>query len=81
MRKRLGGTLHKDHEDHNAGKGINSLIHNNLVHKFIPMPKAMKMPDAKAAVEKETDKLEKIPARQMTKVRSKKKAEQCILSH
>ena len=31
-------------------KGMNSLSHNNLVHKF--MPQAMKIPDAKAAVEK-----------------------------
>ena len=52
-RKRLEGTLHKDHEDHIAGKGINSLNHYNLVHKLIPMPKAMKIPDAKAAVDKE----------------------------
>ena len=29
------------------------LNHYNLVHKFIPVPKAMKIPDAKAAVEKE----------------------------
>ena len=54
MRKRFEGTLHKDHEDHIAGKGMNSsLIQKNLVHKFIPMPKAMKIPDAKAAVDKE----------------------------
>ena len=32
---------------------MNSLSHYNLVHKFIPMPEAMKIPDAKAAVEKE----------------------------
>ena len=37
-RKRLDGTLHKDHEDHIAGKGMNSLSHHNLVHKFILMP-------------------------------------------
>ena len=46
-RNRLEGTLHKDHEDHVGGKGINSLNHYNLVHKFIPMPQAMKIPDAK----------------------------------
>ena len=32
-RQRLEGTLHQDHEDHVAGKGINSLNHYNLVHK------------------------------------------------
>ena len=48
----MEGTLHQDLEDHIAGKGINSLNHYNLVHKFVPMPQAMKIPDAKAAVEK-----------------------------
>ena len=51
---------------------MNSLNHDNLVHKFIPMPQAFKIPDAKAAVEKEWEKLEKIPAWQLTKVRNKK---------
>ena len=40
--KRLEGTLPKDHKDHIAGKGINSLQHYNLVHKFVLMPEAMK---------------------------------------
>ena len=31
----------------------NSLQHYNLVHKFIPMPQAKKIPAAKAAVDKE----------------------------
>ena len=35
-RKRLEGTPHKDHEDHVAGEGTNSLNHNNFVHNFIP---------------------------------------------
>ena len=47
------------HEDHIAGKGENSLQHYNLVHKFIPMPQAMKIPAAKAAVDKEWEKMEK----------------------
>ena len=37
--KTFGGTLHKDHEEHIAGKGINSLNHYNLVHKFVFMPR------------------------------------------
>ena len=53
-------------------KGDNSLQHYNLVHKFIPMPPAMKIPAAKAAVDKEWEKLEKISAWNLTKVRSKK---------
>ena len=55
-----------------AGKGDKSLHHYNLVHKFIPMPQALKIPAAKAAVDKEREKLEKISAWNLTKVRSKK---------
>ena len=57
-----------NHEDHIAGRGENSLHHCNLVHKFIPM----KIPAAKAAVDKEWEKLEKISAWNLTKVKSKK---------
>ena len=39
---------------------------------FIPTPQEMKIPAAKAAVDKEWEKLEKIPAWNLTKVRSKK---------
>ena len=38
------------------------MTHYNLVLKFIPMPQAMKIPDAKAAVDREREKLEKLPA-------------------
>ena len=57
-RLRMGESLPTHHEDHIAGKGDNSLQHYNLVHKFIPMPQAMKIPAAKAAVDKEWEKLE-----------------------
>ena len=43
-----------------------------LVHKFIPMPQAMKIPAAKAAVDKEWEKWRKISAWNLTKVKSKK---------
>ena len=56
------------HEDHIAGKGDNSLQHYNLVHKFILLPQAMKIHAAQAAVDKEWEKLEKIPAWDLTKV-------------
>ena len=49
----MEGSLHKNHEDHIAGKGSNSLQHYNLVHKFILMRQALKIPNAKAALEKE----------------------------
>ena len=68
----MGNSMPHYHQDHIAGKGNNSLQHYNLVHKFIPMPQAVKIPAAKAAVDKEWEKLEKIPAWNLTKVRSKK---------
>ena len=46
--------------------------HHDLVHKFIPVPQAMNIPDAKAAVDKEWEKLEKMPAWQLDKVKSTK---------
>ena len=61
-RMRMGNSEPHNHEDHIAGKGENSLQHYNLVHKLIPMLEAMKTPDAKAAVEKEWENLEKILA-------------------
>ena len=66
-RLRMGESLPTHHEDHIAGKGDNSLQHYNLVHKLIPMPQAMTIP-----VDKEWEKLEKISAWNLTKVRSKK---------
>ena len=41
-RLRMEESLPIHHEDHIAGKGDNSLQHYNLVHKFNPMPQAMK---------------------------------------
>ena len=61
-RLRMGESLPNHHEDHIAGRGDNSLQQHNMVHKFIPMPQAMKIPAAKAAVDKEWEKHEKIPA-------------------
>ena len=72
MRVRLDGALHKHHQDHITAKGMNSLNHCSFVHKFIPMPQALKIPKAKAAVEKVWEKLEKVPAWPLTKVRNKK---------
>ena len=69
---RMRNSVPHYHEDHIAGKGNNSLQHYNLVHKVIPMPQAIKIPAAKAAVDKEWEKLEKISAWNLTKVRSKK---------
>ena len=49
----MEGSFRKNHEDHISGKGMNSLSRSDLVHKFIPMLQAMKIPDAKAAVDNE----------------------------
>ena len=71
-RLRMEESLPNYHEDHIVGKGDNSLQHYyNLVHKFIPMVQPMKIPAAKAAVDKEWEKLEKIQAWDITKVRNK----------
>ena len=71
-RMRMGNSIPHHHEDHIAGKGEKSLQHSNLVHKFILVPQALKIPAAKAAVDKEWEILKKISAWNLTKVRSKK---------
>ena len=64
----MESSLPTKHEDGNAGKGFTSMIHCNLVHKIILMPQAMKIPDAKAAVDKEWKK-----SSRLENVKSKKK--------
>ena len=51
-RPRPEGAVHKPHQDHITARGMTSLNHCSLVHKCIPMPQALKIPKAKAAVEK-----------------------------
>ena len=51
-RLRLEGAVRGHHQDHITEKGTNSMNYNSLVRKFILMPRALKLPDAKAAVEK-----------------------------
>ena len=57
-RQRIESVTKRIHEGHIAGNGQNSVVHYSLVHKFIPMHQAMKIPDAQAAVDKEWKKLE-----------------------
>ena len=61
-RLRMEESLPNYHEDHIAGKGDNSLQHYNWVNQIIPMPQGMKIPTAKAAVDKDWENIEKIPA-------------------
>ena len=63
--------MHQELMKPKAGKGDNSLYHYNVVHKFIPMPQAMKILAAKAAVDKAREKLEKISPWNLAKVRNK----------
>ena len=61
----------KNQEDCIAVKELKSSSHHSLVLKFIFMLQAMKILDAIAAVDQEMEKLEKLPAWQMAKLRSK----------
>ena len=70
--KRLESTLPKDREDHIAEKGYSLKSHYNLMHKLIAMLQTLKIPDAKAAVDKEWEKLETLPAWPLDKMKSKK---------
>ena len=71
-KKHFESTLPEVHEDHIADKRFNSLSHFILVHKFVPMPQAMKSLDAKAAVDREWEKLEKLRAWKLSKVEIRK---------
>ena len=61
-RQRIESVTRRIHDGHIAGKGQNSVLHYNSVHKFIPMLQAMRITDAKAAVDKGWKKLETLPA-------------------
>ena len=68
----MESSLSTKHEDRIASKVSTLMIHCNLVHKFIPMPQARKIPDATAAVDKEWKKLETSPAWQLEKTKGEK---------
>ena len=61
-RKRWKGLCQKIPKITLRKKGFNLLSHYDLAHKFVPMPQAMKIPDAKAAVDPERERLETVPA-------------------
>ena len=89
LQERRRESLPNHHEDHIAGKANNSLQHYNLVNKFFPLPQALEIQQQKVAVDKECEKLEKISAWNLTKVRSEKevsmkqgrRAQKFILPH
>ena len=72
-RLRMEESLPKFYEDHIVGNRRQFTTTLQFGTNF-SLPQAMKIPAAKAAVDKEWDKLEKILAWNLTKVRSKKEA-------
>ena len=70
--KRMEGSPHKKHEDHIAGKWMNSLSHYNLVHKFYSYASSYENSCSKSSGGQGMEKMEKISAWNLTKVRSKK---------
>ena len=72
-RQRVESSLPQDHGDHIVGRGYNSMTHYNLAHKFIPMPQAMRILDAKAALDNMNGRSSKrIKAWQLDSVKSRK---------
>ena len=52
----------QSHQDHIATRGQVSMSHNNMEHKPIPRPAAITILEAKAVLDKERTKLQKLPA-------------------
>ena len=61
----------RNHELHIAGKGFTSTTHFNLEHKFVPMLQAIKILDAKGAVDKQCENHVTITTWQLEKVEGK----------
>ena len=80
-RKRHESTLPRNHEDHIAEKGSNSINNYNLVHKFIPMPQAMKIPSAKRMRKFQLGSWIKCTARKMTFWKHKRRKGKSTLPH
>ena len=71
-KERIPETPSKDHEDHFVAKGSILRVIFELMHKHFLVPQAIKIPDTKAAIDKQRDKLKSIPACQDKKSKSKK---------
>ena len=72
VRVRMERAPGRYHEDYIAEKGMNSPSQYNLVHKFIPMRQAMKIPDAKGSGRQIMGKFEKRLAWNLAKVKNKR---------
>ena len=73
-RKRTKEIQRRDDEDHVVVREFNSLSHYNLVHKPLPRLRAVTIPAAKAAVDKEWDKLKTSPVWRETEVNRKNRS-------
>ena len=58
-RPRPEGAGHKPHQDHNTAKGMNSMNHYSLAHKFIPIPQTFKKFQMRRLRWQKNEKLEK----------------------
>ena len=75
-RKRLEGTLHKDHEDHSEGKGIHSLKHYDLVvHSFCSHASSNENTRCESSRGQRIGKIERIPAWKLTKSQKQKRGD------
>ena len=72
----MSKSTQKTHKDHLADRRHVSMSHTTMVHKPIPIPKAMNISQAKAALDKEWENLQKLPAGDEPKVTSKTEDEQ-----
>ena len=66
----LEPSLPKDHEDHVAGKGNNTMAHYNELHKFVLMPQATKLRMRRQQWTRNGRSL--VPAWRLDRVKSKK---------
>ena len=68
MNVRTTQSKEETHKDHIADRGHVSMSYYNMVHKPIPLPRAMNIPKAKAALDKERTKWQLLPAWDESKV-------------
>ena len=65
------GKVKRQHVDHIAEEGYVESFHCGLLHKAVSLQEALKIPESKAAVDKQVNKLKTIPAWCVKKVGAK----------
>ena len=71
-RQRVESSQPQNHGDHIADKGFTSMLHHNLMRKFIPVSQVMNILVAKAAVDKEWKKARDDPSMEIGKNQKQK---------